>query len=358
MSTQFNELKVSKVERLTENAVAISFDVPEDLKHEYTFQPGQYLTLRTEINGEDIRRSYSICAPLDQDLRVGIKQVNRGRFSTFAQDLQTGDALQVMPPEGRFVCEPDASGGNSYLLIAAGSGITPILSIARSVLEKEANSIVTLAYGNRATASIMFRQELEDLKDRFLERFHMYHVLSREAQDVELFHGRIDVERISEMTGKGIVDPEKADGIYLCGPAEMSLALAGHFKNAGIDETKIHTELFEAPGENKPVVISEETRKAVEDGVDVEVVLDGITRKFVLSDEQDTVLHAAEKSGLDLPFSCAGGMCATCRCKVVEGEAAMDKNFSLDDWELEAGFVLACQSRPKTERLVLDFDAT
>ena len=204
----------------------------------------------------------------------------------------------------------------------------------------------------------MFREGLEDLKDRFLERFHMYHVLSREAQDVDLFHGRVDIDRIADLRANGIVDPDNAHGIYLCGPAEMTLSLEDYFKQSGVNQDKIHTELFETPGDDKPVVISKEVKQAVEAGVKVNVVLDGVTRNFVLTDENDTVLKAAAKSGLDLPFSCAGGMCATCRCKVVEGEAAMDKNFSLDDWELEAGFVLACQTRPKSEKLVLDFDAT
>ena len=358
MTNQFNELEISDVERLTDDAVAISFSVPEELAEAYHFVPGQYLTLRSDVGGEDIRRSYSICSTPQKNLRVGIKKVDGGKFSTFAQSLHTGDRLQVMLPDGRFTCEPGSGDGRNLLLIAAGSGITPVLSIARSVLEREPESIVTLVYANRSTSSIMFLEELEDLKDRFLERFHMYHVLSREAQDVELFHGRIDVARIEEMTNKGVIDPQNADGIYLCGPSQMTLELAEHFKSSGISAEKVKTELFEVPGEEKPAVISEETRKVVEEGVEIEVVLDGITRNFVLSDEQDTVLKAAEKSGHELPFSCAGGMCATCRCKVVEGEAVMDKNFSLDKWELEAGFVLACQSRPKTERLVLDFDAS
>ena len=358
MSTEFHDLTINKVERLTDDAISIGFDVDEDHRNDYCFQPGQYLTLRAVVDGEDIRRSYSICNGVGKGLHVGIKRVENGRFSTFAQNLEPGDTLQVMPPQGRFVVQPGKSDDRNFLLIAAGSGITPVLSIAQSILEAESNSYVTLVYGNQTTASIMFREELEDLKDRFLERFHVYHVLSREAQDVELFHGRIDTVRIVEMSDKGIIDPAGCDGIYLCGPSEMTLALASHFEESGIDKTKIHTELFEVPGESKPATISRAVKKAIQDGVNVEVVLDGITRNFMLVDEADTVLKAAEKSGYDLPFSCAGGMCATCRCKVVEGEAEMDKNFSLDDWELEAGFVLACQSRPKSDKLVLDFDAT
>ncbi len=354
---QFHELTINCVEQLTEDAISIGFDVNEGLEDAFSFLPGQYLTLRASINGEDIRRSYSICSAAGGGLKVGIKRVENGRFSSFAQELKAGDHLQVMAPQGRFTCTPNGNSKRNLLLIAAGSGITPMLSIAQSILTSESDSSVTLVYGNKVTSSIMFREALEDLKDRFLERFHMYHVLSREEQDVDLFHGRIDLAKIAEMAEKGIIDPSNSDGIYLCGPSEMTLELETHFKGFGIEPARIHTELFEVPGEEKPAIISNAVREAIQDGVSVEVVLDGITRKFQLTDEADTILKAAEKSGHDLPFSCAGGMCATCRCKVVEGAAEMDKNFSLDDWELEAGFVLACQTRPKSEKLVLDFDS-
>ncbi|MEM7068470.1 MAG: 1,2-phenylacetyl-CoA epoxidase subunit PaaE [Pseudomonadota bacterium] len=354
----FHDLTISNVEHITDDAVALGFDVPDEIADKYHFTPGQYLTLRADVNGEDVRRSYSICSVPGQELKVGIKKVENGRFSTFAQSLKPGDTLQVMAPEGRFTCKPNGSGGRNFILIAAGSGITPVLSIARSVMENEPDSRVTLIFGNRTTTSIMFREDLEDLKDRFLERFHVYHVLSREAQDVELFHGRVDIDRIADLTANGVINPKDADGIYLCGPAEMTLSIEEHFKQAGVGDGVIHTELFETPGEDKPVVISKAVKQAAEAGVKVDVVIDGITKNFVLADENDTVLKAAAKSGLELPFSCAGGMCATCRCKVVEGDAEMDKNYSLDDWELEAGFVLACQTRPKSEKLTLDFDAT
>lgn len=357
MASKFHELAVDDVEQLTKHSVAIRFSVPAELEEDYAFLPGQYLTLRATIGGQDLRRSYSICATPKDGLRVGIKRVPEGRFSTFAQALKPGDRLQVMTPEGRFVCETNPGEARQFLMISAGSGITPVLSIMRSVLEDEPQSVVTLVYGNQTTGSIMFRTELEDLKDRFLERFHVHHVLSRENQDVELFSGRIDVDRIKKMAEKGIIDPAGADGVYLCGPSGMTFALNEHFENSGIEMAKVHTELFEAPDDASPLVVEAATIEAIEKGVGVEVVLDGITRTFDITDTKDTVLQGAVKSGLDLPFSCKGGMCATCRCKVVEGEASMDRNFALDKWELEAGFVLACQSRPKSERLVLDFDA-
>lgn len=357
MSSKFHELTVSAVKQETEDAVSVSFDVPPELQETFNFVPGQYLTLRAMINGQDVRRSYSICAGQGDGLRVGIKRVENGSFSTFAQALAPNTKLEVMPPEGRFVCKCDPVAQRNILLIAAGSGITPVLSIAKSILKSEAGSVVTLVYGNRSTASIMFREELEDLKDSHMENFHVYHVLSREAQDVDLFSGRISVERIAAMTEKGLISPSDASAIYVCGPSELSLELTEHLEKNGVDRTKIFTELFEAPGEKTPVIVSKEAKRAAEEGVEVEVILDGVRRKFMLQDAADTVLAAAEKSGLDLPFSCAGGMCATCRCKLVEGNARMDRNYSLDTWEVDAGFVLACQLRPETEKLVLDFDA-
>ena len=357
MPMQFYDLEICDVEPLTDEAVAIQFSVPDELSETFAFTPGQYLTLRADINGEDIRRSYSICAPLGEALRVGIKQIEDGRFSSWAQRLVAGATLQVMPPQGRFTCKPQDKASRNILLIAAGSGITPILSIAASVLQREPYTQVTLIYGNRRTDTIMFKEALEDLKDQYLDRFHMYHVLSREMQDVDLFHGRVDVGRVQQFIAMGLITPDQCDAVYLCGPSEMTLSIADFLKAQGVDADKVHTELFEVAGEDRPIVISQETKKAVEEGVSVEIILDGVTKQFILEDENDTVLQAAEKSGLDLPFSCAGGMCATCRCKLMDGAADMDRNFSLDDWEVEAGFLLACQSRPKSSKLVLDFDA-
>ena len=352
------KLTVSKAEKLTDDAIAISLMVPEQERENFKFIPGQFLGLEAEIDGEKVRRSYSICSTPEAGLRVGIKRVQGGKFSNFAQSLKAGDKLDVLPPDGRFVCAPEADKSKHLLLIAAGSGITPVLSIAASTLDAEKDSRVTLVFGNQKTSSIMFREELEDLKDRFLERFHVFHLLSREAQDVELFHGRIDTHKIGQMTHKGIIDPLHADGIYLCGPSAMTLSLGQHFKSIGVSDQKIHTELFEAPDDLTPVTISEEARMVAQSGVEINVILDGLRRNFTLDNPEMTVLQAAENSGLDLPFSCAGGMCATCRCKIVEGEGEMDRNFSLDTWELDAGYVLACQLRPKSSSLLLDFDAT
>lgn len=357
MTTRFHSLTISEIERLTDDALAISFDVPEDLEEAFKYLPGQYLTLRAEIDGEEVRRSYSICSHPDGPLRVGIKRIENGVFSGFAHGLEAGACLDVMAPEGRFICETRPVGGRNVLLVAAGSGITPVLSIASALLSGEPETEVTLVYGNRSTSSIMFRTEIEDLKDRFLERFHVFHVLSREVQDVPLLHGRIDVARVNEMVDLGLIQPDKTDAVYLCGPAEMTLSLKDRFEKFGTDPASIYTELFEAPGEREARAPSAAVQSAAKEGVQVGVVLDGLHRSFQLENAGQTVLQAAAEAGLDLPFSCAGGMCATCRCKIVEGDGEMDRNFSLDTWETEAGFVLACQLRPTTETLTLDFDA-
>ena len=349
-------LEISDVRRETENSVSLAFDVPDDLKEVFTFIPGQYLTLQSEIGGKQVRRSYSICSGLNEPLRVGIKQVQGGKFSTFAQSLKPGDTLEVMPSEGRFTAPVVSTNTNRYLLVAAGSGITPILSIAKSVLAGEPSSFVTLIYGNRTTGSVMFREAIEDLKDQFLGRFHAYHILSGEAQDVDLFSGRIDQMKLQHFMVKEIISPQNCDGIYICGPYAMSMAARDVFIGSGCESSKVHLELFDAP-ETNGITIPAPLTEDYENGSSIEIILDGTTRKITFRDVGDTVLSAAAKSGLELPFSCSGGMCATCRCKVIEGEVIMAKNYSLADWELEAGFVLGCQSRPKTEKLVLDFDA-
>jgi ring-1,2-phenylacetyl-CoA epoxidase subunit PaaE len=355
MAPKFHDLKVAEIRRDTPDAVAIAFEPPADA--DFTFIPGQHLTLRAEIDGQDIRRSYSICSPLGaKRLEVGVKRVEDGRFSRFVNDrLAVGDVIRVMPPEGRFAAP--IGGAHDYLLIAAGSGITPILSIARSVLEGEPESRVTLLYGNRDTASIMFREALEDLKDRFLGRFTLIHVLSREAQDVELLHGRIDPARLGALAKSGAIEPKSADSVFICGPGEMIDAAAKALEGMGVDPARIHHERFTPAEDAAPRAPSAAARKAAETGAVVETLVDGARHRFTIRDAAQSVLDAAHAAGLELPYSCAGGMCCTCRCNFVEGGAEMAVNYSLEPWEIEAGYTLACQSRPTTPKLVLDFDA-
>ena len=358
MAPRFHDLTVTDIERQTPDAVAIAFAVPDDLRDAFRFRPGQYLTLAAKVDGEDVRRSYSICsAPGDPHLRVGVKKVADGRFSRFVNEvLSVGDTIRVMPPEGRFTSL--AGERHDYLLIASGSGITPMLSIARTVLGPEPESTVTLVYGNRSTDTIMFREELQDLKDRHMRRFSLVNMLSREKQDFDLLNGRIDGKKIAHMADLGLIDPLGSDGVFLCGPGAMIDDVSETLKSYGVDPDRIRYERFTPSGEApRPRAPSDAAQKAVAGGVAIEVVLDGVRREFPMGEGAATVLDAAHSAGLELPYSCAGGMCCTCRCRVVEGQSEMAVNFSLEPWEIEAGFTLACQTRPLSDRLVLDFDA-
>ncbi|MEM6743751.1 MAG: 1,2-phenylacetyl-CoA epoxidase subunit PaaE [Pseudomonadota bacterium] len=348
----FRELTVAEVRRETPDAVSIAFDQPAE--GDWAFRPGQYLTLRRKAEGAELRRSYSICSAPGEPLRVGIKRVEHGRFSGWAcEAVRPGDRIEVLPPEGRFGVAP--GGAHDYLLIGAGSGITPLMAIAAAVLEGEPDSRVTLVYGNRDAGSIMFHEALEDLRDRHLARFRLIHVLSREAQDVDLLHGRIDGERLRAMAAGGLIDVEDCDGVFLCGPGEMIDEAAEALQGLGVAPESIHFERFAVAADAappKPASVCAQAAARV--GAQVTAVLDGAARRFELND--GTVLDAAHAAGLELPYSCAGGMCCTCRCKVVEGAAEMDVNYSLEPWEVEAGYVLACQARPTTPTLTLDFD--
>ncbi|MEM8837920.1 MAG: 2Fe-2S iron-sulfur cluster-binding protein [Pseudomonadota bacterium] len=357
MASAFHSLEIKDVRHETDDAVAIAFNLPENNGADFSYIPGQFLTLKTEIDGEEVRRSYSICSAPGEPLKVGVKKVEGGAFSTFAQTLKPGDRLDVMPPDGRFTLDAEPLNARHILLIGAGSGITPLLSIASWLLEKEPHSSVTLVYGNRETRTIMFREALEDLKDRYLERFEVFHILSREPQDVALFNGRITGALIGDMTESGLIAPGLSDQVFLCGPAEMTETVRDHLTGTNVPEAKIHVELFTPADGAQPKPRSEAAVAAAKRGVAVDVILDGLKKSFVIDDPEDTVLAAATKAGLDLPFSCAGGMCATCRCKVVEGAAEMDINYSLADWEQEQGYILSCQAHPVSEKIVLDFDA-
>jgi len=347
----FHDLRIADVRQETPDAVAITFDVPEAAQGDFAYQPGQYLTLRAEVGGEDIRRSYSIASLPGAALTVGVKRVEDGAFSTFAQGLKAGQTVSVMPPEGRFVTK----GEDNIVLIAAGSGITPMVSIAAEALARGAD--VTLVYGNRTTDTIMFRDTLDALKDRYLGKFTLIHILSRESQDIDLLNGRVTGEKIGALANAGAVDLANTDGVFLCGPGEMIDDVAGALDARGVAKDLIHFERFYQDGEVPRMPKSDAAQAAAAHGVSVEVVLDGSRKTFTVEDGDDTVLDAAHRQGLELPFSCKGGMCCTCRCKVTEGDAEMAINYSLEPWELEAGFTLACQTRPTSDKLVLDFDA-
>lgn len=353
MAPRFHKLTIKSATRDTADAAKLTFAIPDDLRDAYRFTPGQYLTLRATIDGEDTRRSYSICSPLSEpDLSVGVKRIENGTFSSFALTLKAGDTLDVMTPEGRFTAP--VGGENDYLLLAAGSGITPILSIAQSVLEEEPNSTVALCYANRSTDQVMFRATIDDLKDRYMTRFLLTHVMDEEAQDVELFNGRLDAEKLETMATRGLIHPESYDAVFICGPQPMIEAASEAMETLGVPKDRIKHELF-TPSTPLPIA-GAVAAPTSEIGAKVDIVLNGSNRSFRMQ-EGDTVIEAAARSGLELPYSCANGMCATCRCKLTKGQGEMVQNFSLEPWELESDYVLACQFRPKSEEVVLDFDA-
>ncbi|WP_417519947.1 1,2-phenylacetyl-CoA epoxidase subunit PaaE [Minwuia sp.] len=353
----FNSLKVADVRRETSDCVSIAFEVPEELKPGFGFEAGQYLTLKADVDGREVRRSYSICSgPTDGELRVAIRRVEGGLFSTFANDdIGEGDSIDVMAPDGRFVLRPEADREASYVCIAAGSGITPILSIVRAVLLCEPKSSVTVIYGNRSTGSVMFREELEDLKNRFPARLSILHVLSRELQDAPMLNGRIDGEKLQTMLDR-LIDVEGTEAFFLCGPQEMIETAHEALSARGVGRARIRSELFTpaddgnarpkkvaAPGETLP------TRK-------IGVIVDGHRMDFEMVDDGTYLLDAALERQADLPFACKGGMCCTCRAKLVEGSVEMDKTYGLDPDEIEAGYVLSCQSHPTSDHVLLDFD--
>ena len=350
---QFHDLTIRSVRKDTADAVELTFEIPEALKAAYEFIPGQYLTLRSTIDGQDVRRSYSICSPLGAEgLSVGVKRIDGGLFSSFAIGLEAGAKLSVMTPQGRFAAP--IGGAHDYLLLAAGSGVTPILSIAQSVLEQENQSTITLCYANRTTDTVMFKNKFDALKDRFMTRFLMTHIMDEEAQDIELFNGRLDAGKLDTMATRGLIFPTKYDAIYICGPQPMIEAASKALRDLGVEKDRIKFELFTP---STPLPIASEASKAKADtGALIEVVINGSKRQFRLGEDAG-ILDAAARNGLELPYSCANGMCATCRCKLSEGTGEMAQNFSLEAWEEEAGFVLACQLRPTSKKVVLDFDA-
>ena len=346
----FHDLVISGVRAEGADAVALEFAVPAELAETFAYTPGQYLTLRSQIAGEDVRRSYSIASGPGGALCVGVRRVEGGVFSTFAQGLQVGDTVRVMPPDGRFML----SDQHDALLIAAGSGITPMVSIAAYILT--GGGQVTMVYGNRDFAHVMFRAELEALKDRYMGRFTLIHVLSREEQDVPLLNGRVDGEKVTLMAKAGAIDLAAVDGVFLCGPGEMITNVSDALTALGVSVDKVHSERFTPDGE-APRVRSAAAQAVAQSGVEVEVILDGTRKRFAVEEGDNNIVAAAARQGLELPYSCKGGMCCTCRCRVVEGSGEMATNYSLEPWELEAGFTLACQTRPTSKKLVLDFDA-
>ena len=348
---QFHELTVARIERLCDDAVAVTFDVPPELVEDYQFMPGQSLTLRRIVDGRDERRSYSICAPAGQPPRIGVREVPGGALSGWlVREVRPGDRIEVQPPTGTFT--PDLSTPGRHVLIAAGSGITPVLSITASALADQ-QSEATLLYGNRRADSVMFADEIADLKDSYPVRLQLAHVLSREPQEVELFSGRLDADRLRRLL-PALCAVDGVDHWWLCGPFGMVACATGVLTGLGVPLDRIHRELFyveEAPPEQE-----RHEEQPLTGGCEVTVILDGRTSTTTIPADLP-VLDGAQRARPDLPFACKGGVCGTCRAKVVSGEVRMRRNFALEQAELDAGFVLTCQSLPVTPELTVDYDA-
>ena len=349
---EFRALRVADVERLTDDAVAVTFEVPPELAEAYEFLPGQSLTLRRIIDGREERRSYSICAPAGQPPRVGVREVPDGLFSQWLTgEVRAGDEIEVLPPTGRFT--PEVTTAGHHVLVAAGSGITPVLSIAASVLTNP-GSQVTLLYGNRRTDTIMFAEDLADLKDKYNTRLDLVHVLSREPREAELFSGRLDGEKLRELL-PALIEVETVDHWWLCGPFGMVTDAQAVLAEFGVDPARVHQELFYVDDLPPPPVRHEEA--GIEGpSSEVLIVLDGRSTPLTISRDM-TVLDGAQRVRPDLPFACKGGVCGTCRAKVVAGEVNLRRNYALDQSELDAGFVLTCQSLPVSDTVTVDYDA-
>jgi len=354
----FHPLVVSEVERLTDDAVALTFAVPPELAEDYRFTQGQHLTIRWSPDGADVRRNYSICASaVTGPLRVAVKAIPGGVFSSYATTaLAPGEVLEVLTPTGHFFTPLDPGQARHYAAIAAGSGITPVLSLLTTALEVEPHSRATLIFGNRSTASILFLDELADLKDRFPDRFALVHVLSGEAQDAELLSGRIDRERLPRLLDALLPVPA-VDEWFLCGPLEMIETARAELLARGVDPGHVHAEVFHV-GASAPVARLPRARTGgADDAATVSVQLGGRTSTFPLSPDGPSVLEALLAVRADAPYACKGGVCGTCRAVVVEGRVEMDRNYALEADEIAKGVVLACQSHPLTDRVTLDFDA-
>ena len=355
---QFYPLRVTDIQRNTRDSVVLTLEPPADAADAFSFIQGQYLTFRREFDGEEMRRSYSICAGIDDGvLRVGIKKVDGGWFSSWANDeLQLGEVIDAMKPMGNFHSPlmPDES--RRYLGFAGGSGITPMISLIKTILKAEPKSTFSLIYGNRSTSAIMFREELEDLKNTYMGRLDITHILESEAADIELFSGRLDQGKCDALFSRWI-DVQGADQAYICGPEPMMLAVSDALKRHGMEDRNIKFELFSSakPGKRKQTAAQAEGA-ASGASCQATIILDGAAREVSLARGEETVLEAALAANVGAPYACKAGVCSTCRAKLVEGKVEMEANFALEDYEVERGYILTCQSHPLTDKVVVDYD--
>lgn len=360
--THFYELTIADVQPETDSAICVTFAVPDELKSRFQFVQGQFLTLRATIDGEEVRRSYSICSGVDDGhMRVAIKRVRDGQFSNFANDhFKPGDRIEVMPPQGSFYTELNPDNCKSYMCLAVGSGITPILSIIKTVLSRESHSRVVLLYGNRQSNSVMFKEELSFIKNRYLERFQWINIMSREDQGSELLGGRIDNKKGYLLQKQGLIDIHTTDEAFICGPESMMSEVSRGFRIEGLKDSQIHYELFASSSEDSQQILAKARQRVEQYGEQktsqVTVVADGRSIMFELAAVGENILDAGMDNGMELPFSCKAGVCSTCRAKLVKGEVDMDITHGLESEEVEAGYILTCQAHPISDEVVVDFD--
>lgn len=350
--SQFIPLIIKSIQPQTEQAICIAFDLAPEQLDAFQYQPGQHLTIRHLSDDGELRRCYSICSDTQEDMSIAIKKIDQGQFSTWANaHLKAGDVLEVMPPQGVFFQKAAKAGGQHYLGFAAGSGITPILSIVKSVLNRQSEATFTLVYGNRSWKQTMFSEQIMDLKDRFKERLQLVNIFSRELNDSEIFNGRINADKLQQLFQANLISAE-ADHCFACGPEEMMAAVETVLPTWGIQRSKIHTERFNTGTAPKATAQQMESRSEER----VNIILDGRELIVEVSKQDDSILDAALRAGADLPYACKGGVCATCKCKVLEGQVEMAVNYSLEEDEIQKGYVLSCQARPTTANVRLSFD--
>ncbi|MDO6478763.1 2Fe-2S iron-sulfur cluster-binding protein [Shimia thalassica] len=355
---RFHDLEVTDIQKTIRDAVVVTLKPVNGAAEAFDFTQGQYLTFRQDFDGDELRRSYSICAGKDDGiLQVGIKRVDGGTFSTWAnEDLKIGDTVQAMPPMGGFFTALDAGNEKNYLGFAGGSGITPVLSILKTTLAAEPNSTFTLVYANKGVNTIMFREELEDLKNTYMGRFNVIHILETDAQEIDLFTGLVTEEKCAQLFATGWIDIGSVDTAFICGPEPMMLGIAAALRTSGLTEAQIKFELFASsqPGRAKRKAVSKNAASGANQA-SATITLDGSTQAIEMP-KDTTILDAALDNKMDAPFACKAGVCSTCRCRVLEGEVEMVSNHALEDYEVEKGYVLSCQSYPVTDNVVVDFD--
>ncbi len=360
--TNFYTLKIADVQPETDTAICVTFDVPEALKEKFTFIQGQFLTIKAMIDGEDVRRSYSICSGInDGHMRVGIKRVKNGKFSNYANDnFKIGSEIEVMPPQGSFHTELKADNAKNYMCIAVGSGITPMISIIKSALDVEPDSRVTLIYGNRRSNSVMFKEELNFVKNRYMDRFQWINIMDFEDQGADLLNGRIDNKKGYALQKSGLIDIKKTDDAFICGPESMMSEISRGFRMEGLSDDQIHYELFANSSADSQAILDKAQKRIEEFGEEklskVTVVADGRSIMFELATVGSNILDAGMDNGMELPYACKAGVCSTCKCKLVEGEVDMDITHGLEKHEIEAGYILSCQAHPISDKVVVDFD--